>query len=80
LKYNALSYSNVGYCDIDKHSSDLLLSRKPILNVICQQGDLIYGQTPVSKDRLLLWEQWVGDWFDTGVDESLEDLEGDTRR
>jgi len=23
-------------------------------------------------------EQWIGDWFDTRVDESLEDLEGDT--
>jgi len=34
----------------------------------------------VSKVRLLLWEQWVDDWFDVSVDESLEDLEGDTQQ
>jgi len=31
----------------------------------------------VSKTRLLLWQQWVDDWFDTRVDESLEDFKRD---
>jgi len=30
----------------------------------------------VSKTR----EQWVDDWFDTSVDESLKDLEGEAQR
>jgi len=34
----------------------------------------------VSEARLLLWEQWVGDCFDTSVDESLEDFKGDTQQ
>jgi len=41
---------------------------------------LIYGRPPVSKPCLLLWEQWVGDCFDTSVDESLEDFKGDTQQ
>jgi len=34
----------------------------------------------VSKARLVLWEQGVDDWFDTTVDESLEDFKGDTQQ
>ena len=30
--------------------------------------------------HLLLWEQWVGDFFDTSIDESLEDFKGDTQQ
>jgi len=75
-----MQYNAVGCCKIDKHSSGLLLSRKAILDVLCQQGDLIYGRPPVSEARLLLWELWVGDRFDTSVDESLEDLEGGTQK
>jgi len=45
-----------GCCEIDKHRSGLLLSRKAILNVLRQQGDLIYVRPPVSKARLFLWE------------------------
>jgi len=33
-----------------------------------------------TDNRLFLWEQWVNDWFDTNVDESLENLEGDTQQ
>ena len=62
----AMPCSVVGCCEVDKHSSGLLLSRKAIL---CQQGDLVYGRPPVSKARLLLWEQWVDDWIDTSVNE-----------
>ena len=72
-----MPYSVVGCCEIDKHSSGLL-SRKAILDVLCQQRDLIYARPPVSKARLLLWEQCVDDWFDTGVDDSLEDFKEDT--
>jgi len=43
-------------CEIDEHRSGFLLSRKDILNVLSQQGDLIYGRPPVSKARLFLWE------------------------
>jgi len=74
----AVSYSVVGCCEVDKHSSGLLFSRKVILDVLCQQGDLVYGRPPVSKVRLLLWEQWVDDWFNTSVAESLEDFKGRT--
>ena len=74
-------YSVVGCCEFDKHSSSLLFSRKAIwLNVLCQQGDLVYCQPPVSKARLLSKEQWVDDWVDTSVDESLEDFKGDTQQ
>jgi len=70
----AVSYSVVGCCEIDKHSSSLLFSRKAILDVLCQQGDLVYGRPPVPKNCLPTWEQWVVDWIDTRVDESLEDI------
>ena len=39
----AVPYGVVGCCEIDKHSSGLLLNRKAIIDVICQQGDLVYG-------------------------------------
>ena len=45
-----------GCCEIDKHRSGFLLSLKAILNVLCQQGDLIYGRPPMSKAPLFLWE------------------------
>jgi len=34
----------------------------------------------MSKARLLLWEQWVDDWFDTSVVEPPEDFKGDTQQ
>ena len=74
-----MPYGVVGYCEVDKHISGFL-RRKAILDVLCQQGDMINGRTPVSKARLLLWEQWVDDWFDTNVDESLEDFKGSNSR
>jgi len=58
-------YSAVGCCEVDKHSSGLLFSLKAILNVLRQQGDLVYSRPPVSKARLLPREQWVDDWVDT---------------
>jgi len=60
----AVPYSVAGCCEVDKHSSGLLCW-KAILDVLCQQGDLVYGRPPLSKARQLLWEQWVDDWFDT---------------
>ena len=68
-----------GCCEIVKHSTGLLLSSEAIVDVLCQQGD-IYGWPIMSKARLVLREWWVDDWFDTKVDESLEDLEGDTQK
>jgi len=47
----------VGWCEIDKHSSGFFLSRNAVVDVLRQQGDLIYGRSPVSKARLRLWEQ-----------------------
>ena len=74
-------YSVVGCCDkVEKHSSGLLLSRKAILDILCHQGDLVHGRPPVSKARLLLWDQWVDDWFGTSVDESLENFKGVTQQ
>ena len=61
-------------------ASAFFLAEKAILDVLCQQGDLIYDRSPVSEARMLLWEQWVGDCFDTSVDESLKDFEGDTQQ
>jgi len=69
-----IPYNVVGCCEIDKHSSGLFPYRKSNLDVLCQQGDLIYGRPPVSKARLLMWKQWVGDWFDTSVDEPVKEL------
>ena len=76
----AVPYSVVGCCEVDKHSTGLLLSRKAILDVLCQQGDLVYGRPPLPKDCLLLREQWADDWFDTGVDESLEEFKADAQQ
>jgi len=76
----AVQHSVVGCCEVGKHSSGLLFSRKAILGILCQQGDLVYGQPPVSKARLITREQWVDDWVDTNVDESLEDFKGDTQQ
>jgi len=75
----AVPYSIVGCCEVDKHSFGLLFSRKPILDVLRQQGDLVYGRPPVSKARLLPRKQWVDDWVDSTVYESLEDFKGDTQ-
>ena len=72
--------SVVGCCQIDKHSSGPLFSRKATLDVLCQQGDLVYDRPPVSKARLLPREQWIDDCVDTSVDESLEDFKGDTQQ
>jgi len=74
----AVPYSIVGCCEVDKHSFGLCFSQKAILDILCQQGDLVYGRPPVSKARLLPREQWVNDWVDTSVDECFEDFKGDT--
>jgi len=34
----------------------------------------------VSKAGLLLWEQWVDDWFNPNLDELHEDFKGDTQQ
>ena len=34
----------------------------------------------MSEARLLLWEQWLDDCFDTSVDECLQDFKGDTQQ
>jgi len=41
-----MPYSVVGCSEIDKNNSGLLFSRKAILDVLFQQGDLIYGRPP----------------------------------
>jgi len=69
-----MPYSVVGCYVMDKHSSGLP-SRKAILDVLCQQSDLIYGRPHVSKACLRLQERWADDWFDISVDESLTDHE-----
>jgi len=43
-----MPYSVIGCCEIDKHRSGLL-SRKDILDVLCQQGYLTYSLPPVFK-------------------------------
>jgi len=35
---------------------------------------------PLVESPPALWEQWVNDWFDTSVDESLEDFKEDTQQ
>ena len=69
-----------GCCEIYEHSSGRLLSRKAILDALCQQSDLIYCRPSVSKARLLLWQQWVDDWFGTSVGVSLEDVKRDIQQ
>jgi len=73
-------YGVVGCCEVNKHSSGRLSSWKAIFNVLYQQGDLVYGRPPVSEAHLLQREQWVDDWFNMSVDESLEDFKGDTQQ
>ena len=53
----AVSYRVIGCYEVDKHSSGLRFSRKAILDVLCQQGDLVYSRPTVSEARLLMWEQ-----------------------
>ena len=72
-------YSVIDCCEVDKHSSGLLFSRKTILDVLCQQGGLICGRPPVWKAPLFPREQWVHDWVDTSVEEYLEDFIGGTQ-
>jgi len=67
-------------CAVDKYSSSLLCSQKAILGVLCQQVDLVCGWPPMSKARLLQWEQWVDYWFDMSVDESVKDFKGDAQQ
>jgi len=50
-----MPYFVVGCCEIDKHNSGLLCL-KAIPDVLCQQGDLIYGRPPMSTARLALRE------------------------
>ena len=38
----AVPYVVVGCCEVDKDSSGLFFSGKAILDVLCQQGDLVY--------------------------------------
>jgi len=76
----AVPCSVLGCCEVDKHSSGLLFSRKAILDVLCQQGDLVYGRPPVSKVCLLVREQWVDDCVDMSLDGSLEDFKGVTQQ
>jgi len=40
-----------------------------------KQGNLVYGRPPLSEARILMWEQWVDDWFDTSVG-----FKGDTQQ
>ena len=42
--------------------------------------DLVYSQPPVSKARLILWEQWVDGWIDTSVNEPLDFFKRDKHR
>jgi len=72
-------YTVVGCCEMDIHSYRLLC-RKGILDVLFQQGELVYGLSPLSKARLLQYEQWVDDCIDTSVDESLEDFKEDQKQ
>jgi len=37
----AVPYQVLRCCEVDKHRSGLLFSRKTILDVLCQQGDLV---------------------------------------
>jgi len=43
-----MPYSVTGCCEVGKHSSSLL-SRKAILDALCQQGWLIYGRSQCWK-------------------------------
>ena len=53
---------------------------KKLSSIPVSTGDLVYGRPPVSKTRLILWEQWVDGWIDTSVDESLENFKRDKHR
>jgi len=70
----AVPYSVVGCCEVDKHRSGLLFCWKALVDVLWEQGDLVYGRPSASEARLLPREQWVDDWVDTSVDESIEDF------
>jgi len=70
----------VGCCEMEKLISGLFLNERAILDILCQQDDLVYGRPIESKTRLLLWVQWVVDWCYTGTNESLEDFKGDTQQ
>jgi len=73
-----MPYSVAGCSDIDKHSSSVFLSRKAILDALCQ-SDSDLRLTSHVESRLFVREQRIDDWFDTSVDESPEDLERGTQ-
>ena len=66
--------SVISSCQMDKHCTCLLFCFKRILNVLRKQNNLIYGRLSVSKSSLFLWKQVVDYWFDTLVDQSLENV------
>ena len=76
----AVPYSIIGCCEISKYSTSLLLCQKALLDVLSQQNELIYSQSPMSETSLLPREKRVDGGLDTGVDKKLEDLEGDTQQ
>ena len=53
---------------------------KKLSSMPVSTGDLVYGRPPVSKTRLILWEQWVDGWIDTSANESLENFKRDKHR
>ena len=67
-------------CQMDKYDTGLLLSLKKILDVLCQQNDLLHGWLPASKASLLFRKQWINNWLNSGVDKPLEDLVGKTKK
>ena len=55
-------------CQINKHGISLLFCSKRILNVLCEQNDLICGRLSVSKSSLFFWKQGIDYWFNAIVD------------
>ena len=75
----AVPYGVVGCCEIDKHSSGLLFSRKAVIDVLRQQVDLVYGRPPVTKTRVESPPAPVGA-VGRHVDESLENIKGNKQQ
>jgi len=63
---------------MDKNTSGLLFSRNAILDVLCQQGDLLSSRPRVESPPALVGGMGH-DWFNRSVDESLKDFKWDTQ-
>lgn len=75
-----MPYSFVTYRKINKYVSGLLFSHEVFLDILGEQIDLVYSCPTVLESGMFLRKRPVYSRLNTGVDESFDNLEGDTEQ